>query len=201
MTLHVIDGFVPNPEAVKRSAIRAGFGTWNPGKGDMGASFYSGVGFWGDHATLLRALHGCLRQQFIPNSMFFRMTNPSMESALIHSDREYGDFTAIVYLSEGTGSGTGFYRHRESGLVDMPPISELLANPKLLSKLQTDSLKASEEDWEMYHFVEARLNRCVIFDAPKIHCRLPKNGYGSSEEDSRLVWVCHFGLVHETTTH
>ena len=50
--IEVIDDFCPNADEVRRSALGAGFGTWSPGKGDMGASFYPGVGFWGDHASM-----------------------------------------------------------------------------------------------------------------------------------------------------
>jgi hypothetical protein len=32
----------------------------------------------------------------------------------------------------------------------------------------------------------------VVFDAPKFHARRPKNGFGSTPEDGRLVWACHF---------
>jgi hypothetical protein len=53
-------------------------------------------------------------------------------------------------------------------------------------------LDASDTDWAMYDFVEAKYNRCLVFDAPKIHCRIPKNGYGTNDTDSRMVWVCHF---------
>jgi Family of unknown function (DUF6445) len=194
--IQVFDDFLPNPELVRQSAIRAGFGTWAPNKGDIGASFYSGVSFWGDHAALFRSLHERLGQ-IIPSSMFFRITNPSMEHALIHSDREYGDNTAIVYLSPLTGSfsGTAFYKHRESGMVDMPPLSELMGSP-LFSRIRDQMLKGSDDDWEPYQFVEAIYNRCLVFDAPKIHCRIPKLGFGTTEEDSRMVWVCHYCNAH-----
>lgn len=195
--IKVIDSFVRNPELVRESALRSGFGSWQPNKGDIGASFYEGVNFWGDHATLFNSLHRHVGQ-IIPSSMFFRITNPGMERALIHSDREYGENTAIVYLSkEATDvvSGTAFYRHRETGMVDMPPLSELMKNPPFFHKIRQQMLDASEEDWEQYHFIEARYNRCVIFDAPKIHCRIPKVGYGTNENDSRMVWVCHYNNV------
>ena len=192
------DNFVANPDAVRQSALRAGFGTWSPNKGDIGADFYSGVAFWGDHATLCRALYGRLRRQIIPSSMFFRITNPSMEHALIHSDREYGDYTAIVYLSQGphgTLSGTGFYRHRETGWVDCPPLQSLMQDEAFFSRFKQQMLDAKDEDWELHDFVQARYNRCVVFDAPKIHCRIPKNGYGEVDADSRMVWVCHYGFA------
>ena len=120
-----------------------------------------------------------------------------MEHALIHSDREYGDFTAIVYLSKEWGdvvSGTGFYKHRETRMRDMPPLEDLMRNGDFFQKIRQQMLDASDEDWEQYEFIEAKYNRCLIFDAPKIHCRIPKCGFGSCPEDSRLVWVAHFGV-------
>lgn len=157
----------------------------------MGLAFYEGVSFWGDHATLFKALHERLGQ-IIPSSMFFRITNPSMEHALIHSDREYGDYTAIVYLSEGEWSGTGFYQHQETGWVDMPPVAELMKDRPMFEKIRQQMLDASEDDWQLYEVIEARMNRCLVFDAPKIHCRLPKVGYGTTQDNSRMVWVAHF---------
>jgi hypothetical protein len=192
--IQVFDDFVKDPLAGRQSALQAGFGTWHPNKGDMGASFYPGVSFWGDHATLFRSLHEKVGQ-IIPSSMFFRITNPSMEHALIHSDREYGENTAIVYLSEGHWSGTGFYKHKATGWTDMPPIEELRKDPQLLKQLQEETVRADDEDWQLYEFIEARMNRCLVFDAPKIHCRLPKVGYGTTEYDSRMVWVAHFNLA------
>jgi hypothetical protein len=194
----VIDDFLADPEAVRQSALRAGFGTWRPNKGDTGLAFYDGVSFWGDHATLFKALHKHLQHQLIPGSMFFRLTNPSMEHAIVHSDREYGDYTAIVYLSEDIDSniesGTGFYKHRETGMIDLPPIAELMKNKESFEKLNKQIMNASDTDWELYKFVEGKFNRCLVFDAPKIHCRLPKTGYGTQEDNSRMVWVCHFSV-------
>ena len=192
--IQVFDGFIADPQVVRQSALRTGFGTWRPNKGDLGADFYDGVAFWGDHATLFKALYEHLKRQIIPSSMFFRITNPSMEHALIHSDRGYGEQTAIVYLSEMPESGTGFYRHRETGMIDMPDFEELIKDKVFFQKIRQQMLDASDEDWELYQFVPAKLNRCLVFDAPKIHCRLPKIGYGTTEADSRMVWVCHFNL-------
>ena len=191
--IEIIDGFLSDPERVRQSALRSGFGTWKPNKGDIGADFYSGVNFWGDHATLFKALYKHLGQ-IIPSSMFFRITNPSMETALIHSDREYGEHTAIVYLTESPESGTGFYQHRVSGIKEMPPLEWLIQHPRVLESLKEDMRDVG--CWDRYKFVEARVNRCLVFDAPKIHCRLPMNGYGATDEDSRMVWVCHFNLVN-----
>jgi hypothetical protein len=188
--IRVIDNFLSDPEAVRQSALRAGFGTWRPNKGDIGAEFYDGVSFWGSHSTLFRALHEHFGP-LVPSSMFFRITNPSMEDALIHSDREYGDVTSIVYLSNAPGSGTAFYRHKETGMTEMPSLDDLLKRPDF-QNLRQQMLDASEDDWEVYEFVAGKVNRCLTFDAPKIHCRIPKNGFGATEDDSRMVWVAHW---------
>jgi hypothetical protein len=197
IVIQIFDDFLANPETVRQSAIRAGFGTWAPNKGDIGADFYEGVSFWGDHASLFKALYKQLGT-IIPSSMFFRITNPKMEHALIHSDREYGENTAIVYLSplRLVRSGTAFYKHRETGMKDMPPLDELMLNQKFFLKIRQQMLDAKDKDWEEIEFVEAKYNRCLVFDAPKIHCRIPKLGYGNTETDSRMVWVCHFNGVH-----
>lgn len=193
--IHVIDDFVADPERVRQSALRSGFGTWHPNKGDVGASFYEGVNFMGDHTALQRSLHAAVGP-IIVSSMFFRVTNPNMERALIHSDREYGQNTAIVYLSpepEGL-SGTAFYRHRQTGWTDMPALSDLMKRADF-SELRQQMLDADDKDWEMIQFVEGEYNRCIIFDAPKIHCRIPQVGFGSTETDSRMCWVCHFDRI------
>jgi hypothetical protein len=119
-----------------------------------------------------------------------------MEPSLVHSDREYGGATAIVYLSPNTipESGTGFYKHRETGWVDMPSLTELMRDREFFERFKRQTATAHDKDWEMYSFVEAKYNRCLIFDAPKIHCRLPKVSFGTTENDSRMVWVAHFNF-------
>ena len=195
--IEVVDNFLPNVEAVRASALRSGFGTWRPNKGDIGADSYGGVNFVGDHASGFARLQRHVGRQIIPNSMFFRITNDSMEHALIHSDRGYGENTAILYLSptNPVKSGTGFYRHRETGMEEMPSLEELMKDPVFFQKIRQQMLDADDRDWEIYQFVESTFNRCLIFNGPKIHCRIPKTGYGSTEDDSRMVWVAHFNIV------
>jgi hypothetical protein len=195
--IEVLDDFLPNVAQVRASALRSGFGTWHPNKGDIGADNYGGVNFVGDHVSPLTRLQRYLGRQIIPSSMFFRITNPSMEHALIHSDREYGENTAILYLSpmSPVKSGTGFYRHRETGMEEMPALEDLMKTPEFFHKIRQQMLDADDRDWELYQFVESRFNRCLIFNGPKIHCRIPKTGYGSTQNDSRMVWVTHFNFL------
>jgi hypothetical protein len=187
----IIDAFTPFVDEVRQSALASGFGTWRPSKGEVGSSVYDGMNFWGKHSLLLHALCYCMGRQVYPNNMFFRVTNKDTEAAYVHSDRESGDYTCIVYLSQHDQmSGTGFYRHRETGMTHMPSFAEM-ADPSF-DKFKAQMVEGSEKDWELLDFVRGTYNRAIVFDAPRFHARHPRHGFGETQENGRMVWVCHF---------
>lgn len=190
----VIDDFSPYAAAARQSALTAGFGTWRPNKGEVGSSLYEGMGFWGKHAMMLAPLMKRIASPVVPNSMFFRVCNAATEGAYVHSDREAGDYTCVAYLSEhgDEETGTGFYRHRRTGMERMPSFEEMAQDPEEFARLKDEMVKGSEEDWERIHFVEGKFNRAVIFDAPLFHARVPRHGFSNTEEAARMVWVSHF---------
>lgn len=192
--IQVLDDFLKDPHALRASALASGFGTWRPRKGDTGLASYEGVNFVGDHATPLRALHERLGT-IIPGLVFFRVTNPWVERALVHADREYGcTHTAILYLSPELPceSGTGFYRHKARGWRQMPALADLMRDPAFQSlKADMGNLDA----WERYDFVPGIFNRCLVFDSSLIHCRVPSEGFGMGDADSRMTWTAHFNRI------
>lgn len=195
MSYTVIDNFCPDAEQVRQSAQAAGFGTWAPSKGAVGSSRYEGMGFWGDHAYMLRPLIRAVGCVVVPNSMFFRTTNVGMEKAYIHSDREAGAHTCIAYLSEHEEvSGTAFYRHRPTGLIEMPSFDEM-AELGILDDLKADMVSRDPDKWEQLDFVRGAFNRALIFNAPLFHSRFPLEGIGDTFDDGRLVWASHFYKV------
>ena len=192
----VKDDFCPDIDLVRNSALQSGFGTWAPSKGEVGSSIYEGMNFWGDHASLLKGLYAALGRPVFPNSMFFRATKPGTEKAYVHSDRDAGSWTAIVYCSDHKEvSRTGFYQHQETGLKDMPSFDELRANPEFFDQLKKEMVDGDDSVWEQIDFVRGVYNRALIFRAPLFHARCPKDGFGSgTDETARIVWVCHFEL-------
>lgn len=189
----VLDNFSPRIDEVRASALESGFGTWRPNKGEVGSSIYDGMNFWGKHSILLSALTAFIGRPVYPNNMFFRVTNIDTEAAYVHSDREAGDVTCIVYLSDHSeDSGTGFYRHRESGMTRMPSFSEMSENRVAFDKLKSEMVLGSNDHWEKLDFVSGIYNRAVIFDAPLFHARTPRHGIGNDAASGRMVWVCHF---------
>lgn len=195
----VIDDFSPYALAARDSALVAGFGTWRPNKGEVGSSNYEGMGFWGNHAMMMASLTERVGVPIVPNSMFFRVCNATTESAYVHSDREAGDFTCVAYLSEhNEPSGTGFYRHRRTGMSRMPSFAEMAKDPEEFARLKDEMVRGSEEDWEQIAFVAGRFNRAVIFDAPLFHARTPRHGFSDTAETGRMVWVSHFIALRST---
>lgn len=191
-TLKVVDNFCPQIDRVRASALESGFGSWRPNKGEVGSSVYDGMSFWGLHSLMLHALTMTMGCAVFPNNMFFRVTNLETEKAYVHSDRNWGAKTCIVYLSKhDVVSGTGFYRHKKTGMVQMPTFDEM-KETGLFDQLKKEMVEGSEKDWEQLDFVRGLYNRAVIFHAPLFHSRLPKDGIGENPEDGRMIWACHF---------
>ncbi len=191
----VVDDFCPHADGVRASALESGFGTWRPNKGEVGSSVYEGMNFKGAHGVMLRSLSAAMGGAHVfPNSVFFRITNPTMERAYIHSDRMDGSFTCVAYLSEHQSevSGTAFYRHRQSGLLEMPPLEEMNNNPKF-AQLKDDMVNGGDDEWEQIDFVRGMFNRAVLFHAPLFHSRVPLFGLGTDDPtNNRMVWVAHY---------
>ena len=192
--IKVVDNFVPNPDEVRESALVTGFGTWHPTNTVIGYKNYDGVNINGMHSPLMRSLVKAMGCAVYPASMIFRVTGEQSDPSRIHSDRMFGDFSCIVYLSAEPGkSGTAFYRHRRTGHYEHPPLRALVGTSEFdLLKREMD--EAKDEAWEQLHYVEGKYNRAVIFKAPLFHARVPKIGIGTTPENSRMVWVNHFNI-------
>lgn len=196
MSYVVVDGFCDQLEQVKQSAFAAGFDTWNPNKGEVGSSVYDGMGFWGDHALMLRSLIRAVNNVVVPNTMYFRVTNVGMERAYIHSDRESGNHTCICYLTEhDEDSGTAFFMHKRTGLTAMPSFAEM-QEQGILDELKDDMVSRDPDKWEQTDYIRGAYNRALIFNAPLFHSRFPLEGIGTTLETGRLVWASHFFKVN-----
>jgi hypothetical protein len=187
--MQVIDNLLGNPKRVRQSALDSGFGSWRPKKGAIGSSVYDGMNFYGDHASIIEAIYKKIGMVGYPNSMCFRVTNETTERAYVHSDVTAGDTTCILYLSEHSeGYGTGFYRHKRTGSMVMPPLKEISD----LATLQAEINDSSAEHWEEVEFVKGVFNRAVIFRSHRYHRRFPEHGLGTDENSGRMIHITHF---------
>lgn len=190
----VVDDFCEVIDHVKASAIDSGFGSWLPNKGKFGSSIYEHMNFWTFHSPMLMAIDEAINGRYYPNDCFVRYALPETEKAYTHSDRTYGDMTCVCYLSEHEEEyGTGFYKHRATGLTEMPPVTELDSGPQW-DQLKHDMIHGTGREWEEVGRCIGKYNRAVIFHAPLFHARIPKTGLGTGPTDARMVWCSH-GVV------
>lgn len=189
-SITVIDDFCPEIDLVKQSSLQSGYGTWRPNKGDVGGTFYDGLNFVGRHDLILKSLFNAEQKPIFPAATFFRITTLETKT-YVHSDRSHGDFSCITYLSSHDQlSGTAFYRHRATGLTEMPSIEELVKRPDF-EQLKSDMNSMSDEIWEKTHFVPSKFNRALIFDAPLFHARISEV-LETSYDSARMVHVVHY---------
>lgn len=98
-----------------------------------------------------------------------------------HTDASMGRYSLMLYLDDREGSGTGFLRHNESGIMYQPQGQEYI---ELCRRDQNDLSK-----WAVVSMVPAKKNRAAIFDSGLFHCAMPVGGYGQGAEARTVLTV------------
>jgi hypothetical protein len=118
-----------------------------------------------------------------PTLTFFRQSPAGqLEPNYVHTDRDMGDWTAILYVTDdpAPGDGTTFWRHRDTGATASTATTEA-------------EFRAEWQQWRdlgrwtPWHAVRAAPSRLLLFPAPCFHSRSIFENYGIAGEDARLV--------------
>jgi GNAT superfamily N-acetyltransferase len=118
-----------------------------------------------------------------PTLTFFRESPAGQhEPNFVHTDRDMGDWTAILYLTDdpAPADGTTFWRHRETGATASTATTE-------------EEFRAEWQQWrdlslwEPWQTVRAAPCRLLLFPAPCFHSRALFENYGAAGADARLV--------------
>lgn len=195
----VLDNFYPAPIALQRVARGIEYKTemydGHPYKG-VGLGF-SPEGIW----DYIGAPFG---RTAVPSMEFFRLGTADLDpSSYIHADSGIAQWAAVLYLSEAPDmviGGTAFWKHKETGLTEMPTPDWVRKNFGDSDKgIQTfiDKINADGQDeskWQMTDLVGQKFNRIVMYSGKKFHSRYPKDGWGKDVTDGRLVWTSFFNL-------
>jgi hypothetical protein len=174
-TVQVYDDVLADPDAYRARAVALPFQSIT-----VGAATFHGIAPCED-PTLLQWIvqrHPHAR----PGLTFFRRSPlGQVEPNFIHTDRDMGDWTAILYLNPDplAGDGTTFWRHRRTGAMASTADGEA----ELLSEWQAWRDRSL---WKPWRTVEARFNRLVLFPAPLFHSRALPDNYGGLD-DARLI--------------
>lgn len=128
-----------------------------------------------------------LGRPIVPSAMFLRITTEGTHAPhQAHTDLAMGKYGLMLYLNrvEDCVGGTSFVMHKETGMKSNP------INDKLVEVWRRDT--NNPEAWQVLDICEMRPNRAMIFDASMMHRAEPIGGFGTTNQDGRLVLVMFF---------
>lgn len=177
----IVDGFHPDPNALRAFAAAAPFGAARnhyPGiRAELPADYFAQV-----RPALLRVLAGVFDEAGAPgliDASFSIVTTPpealSLAQRLPHVDAtEAGRIALVHYLSIGDEGGTAFYRHRATGLEALDPVRaptyRAVLGAELIGRDPPAGYIAGDTPlFEQTAMVEARFNRAVIYRSAMLH--------------------------------
>lgn len=171
--LIVVDDLLPDPAVYRAAALALPFQDIEAGP----------IVFHGMAPIGASPLSGWLADTYslVTTYAAFRLSPAGQEEPnYIHTDRDMGDWTAILYLHPDppAGDGTTFWRHRETGAI---------ASTATADDLPAEWLAWRDRDrWAPWRTVAAAFNRLLLFPAPYFHSRALYDNYGTAAE-GRLI--------------
>lgn len=178
----VIDGFAPDPDALRAAAAAATFGAAGehyPGvRAPLPAGYFNDVG--GVLAQVLARVFGASGRAKILDASFSIVTTApatlTSEQRLPHVDAfEPGRIALVHYLAPGDADGTAFYRHRSTGWEAIGPERAAAYLARLQSELAVGMptpegyIVGDNHLFERTGLVEARYNRAVLYRSAVLH--------------------------------
>lgn len=117
------------------------------------------------------------------DSLVRRSPEGQQEPNFIHTDRDMGDWTAILYLTPDPpdGDGTDFWQHTPTGRLE----STAATDEEFSQELQS---WRDLWQWERVGHVSAKFNRALLFSATHFHSRAMYHNYGFGD-GARLTHV------------
>lgn len=133
---------------------------------------------------LFDRLSGALGRDIENPTIFMRMSTEGVSVPHIaHNDISMGKHSLMLYLNDGVG-GTSFLRHKETGMCYQPQREDLV---EIAHRDQNDI-----DAWEVMFTAPMAQNRSFIFDAGYFHRADPVGGFGSTQQDARIVLTVFF---------
>ncbi|MFK0017396.1 DUF6445 family protein [Streptomyces sp. NPDC091027] len=196
----VVDNFYVNPGAVRARALQSHYA-------DISPTDYPGFGsrMTIDAPSLRRRFAELVGGELNVDTERFTwggfrfITEESGRGSKVHADTAV-DWAGMVYLTPDApaSAGTGFFRHRESGL-DTPPTDRQARALGYCDAAQFDDMvirqdKADPGKWELLDQVAPVYNRLVLFRGGERY-HAPLGGCGDSAATARLTHIFFFNVV------
>ncbi|PAX07615.1 DUF6445 family protein [Sphingomonas lenta] len=179
--LVVVDGFAPDPDALRAAAVAASFGPAGRHYPGIRASLPP------DYlpaqapviATVLREVFGCARSMRLLDASYSIVTAApdklAMQQRLPHVDAVAPGRIALVhYLSPEGGDGTAFFRHRSTGFETIDEARAPTYFGRLAAELRRSPpppayVAGDTPLFERFAHAEARYNRALIYRSSLLH--------------------------------
>ena len=114
----------------------------------------------------------------------------------IHADWDVGvgevpQYGAVYYISENNEelNGTALWRHKKHGY-EMPNSFSREDKLDITNKSYHDI-----DDWELSSVIGGKENRLVTYPAEYFHSKFPKQAWGTTPKDSRLILALFYSLI------
>jgi hypothetical protein len=169
--IHVFDDVLVDAAEYRREALALEYGDV-----PAGDDVFRGIAtFPGQMEVAQRVIDQHFPGKRVTLSFFRKSPEGQEEPNYIHSDREMGDWTAILYLNPDppASDGTSFWMRRRDGQISG----------------DFDQEEARDlAQWERWEHVDARFGRLLIFKSDLFHSRGIEQNYGAGYE-ARLIQV------------
>lgn len=183
----IIDNFYSNPDEVREFALAQDYSVTGNFPGARTEPFLndSVKEYIEKHIVPLHGKITWLNTEYTGAFQYTTARNRSW----IHAD-ENNKWAGVLYLTPNaplTG-GTGLFRHKATGLSEIPRNLDGSINQELIDKIYDDSQDMTK--WEMTDFVGNVYNRLVIYKGDFFHSSL--DYFGKDLYDGRLFQTFFF---------
>lgn len=179
----IIDGFADLPDHWCGQARGNGYesmGDFYPGqRRHVGSGYFNDVG--ARLGTVMRSVFGCTRSLKVDRALYSIVQTAPADLSLAQRVPHFDDssshaFALVHYLSRNDFGGTAFYRHKSTGLSQIPPT----LHGRYLEALRRDFdvhgepapgyIDGSTALFEKIGVVDYLYNRAVIYHGNQLHC-------------------------------
>ncbi|MFA6220261.1 MAG: DUF6445 family protein [Erythrobacter sp.] len=185
----IVDGLAQAPHRWRDEAVGDGYayrGDFYPGRRrPVGPAYFGDTGK--RLGAVMRSVFGCTRSLSVDRALYSIVSTDPADLALAqrvpHIDDCAPDSYAMVhYLSHGAFGGTAFFRHRRSGLAQVPAerhaeyIDALDADLAMGGEPAPGYIDGTTALFEQLSSVEFAYNRAVIYRGNLLHCSIVPPG-------------------------
>lgn len=193
----IVDNVLPKDDFKKYQTYLQNTSVYRVLEADGNKKFYITDVPFGLQESVVKTLTQLHNNQIEVNLAVVRKATSFLDKEWgIHADWNVGtpqapDYGAVMYISQNTTelNGTALWRHKQNGYA--MPSSFSIQEKKAISEKSYHDI----EDWEISSVIGGIENRLFAYPAEYFHSKFPKQAWGTTQKDSRLILALFYNLV------